>query len=559
MFAVTVFVTVQFHYGVTGLLINCGILLIMVCMIRHACRNGLEPMNDYADDIREVLQESEKMESEFGDDRESLESGILDLDGFLKNDEVKERFAAYRSAYGKENQLKCNIADYLNYDQLTEKLSVRFCEILPSILTAMGILGTFLGLTIGLTNFDFSSAETMGASIQSFVSGINIAFYTSIYGIVLSIYMNSFYNSVEERFEEKLIALENRFEDLGMNRSEQSIWMQLYKQETMQTDSLQQLNTEFPQNLSDTLGRNLSKSFNLTNANIQNLMGQIQERENQAMEHMVQNFLRQLNQGISSNYETMAKTIDHLEESFHLLGDSVSSLSEWQKDMTEEMRKFVVQVGDSNQKMEELAGKSVQQSEQLHLALQEFSSAMQRISHSLEASYKKEQNLYDKMQGIIGQQNEIVSKLGRVVDVYETSGESLQVRSRELQERNQNLEETEENLRAYQQECREQLEQMKGMIADLQQEQEQRQEESVQFQQMYIEMESMEYKVNHIVDRLGDLSRRSDSQKMARELLEIRQTIGSEMEQTRQKVLDAIEDTTLKGKFKKVFYKQGDA
>lgn len=559
MFAITIFVTVQFHYGFTGLLVNCGILVIMACMIRYADRCGLRLLNCYADDVNSILKELEKIEDECGNDRETMESRILDLDSFLQHDEVKERFVAYRNAYGKEIQLECNISDYLNYDQLTEKLSLRFCEILPSVLTAMGILGTFLGLTIGLTNFDFSSAETMGASIQSFVSGINIAFYTSIYGIVLSIYMNSFCNSIEERFEEKLIAVENRFDDLGMNRSEQSIWVQLYKEEKLQTDGLQQLNKEFPQNLSDTLGKNLSKSFNLTNSNIQNLMGQIQDRENEAMEHMVQNFLRQLNQGIKSNYETMAKTIDNLEESFHLLGDSVNSLSEWQKDMTEEIRKFVVEVGESNQKMEEITKKNTEQIEQLNGALQEFSSSMEHISHDLEAFYMKEEHLYDKMQHVVEQQDDIAAKLERVVDVYEANGENLKIRSQELQERHHNLEEVEIDLKAYQQECREQLRQMMEIIDELRKEQEQRQEESVHLQKMYIELESLEYKVNHIVDRMSDLSLKSDSQKLAREMLEIRQMMRSEIEQTRQHVLDAIEDTTLKGKFKKVFHKQGEA
>ena len=55
---------------------------------------------------------------------------------------------------------------------------------------------------------------------------------------------------------------------------------------------LRQLNKEFAENLSDTLGERLSKSFNVTNSNIQNLMGQIHERENDAMEQMVGNFLK---------------------------------------------------------------------------------------------------------------------------------------------------------------------------------------------------------------------------------------------------------------------------
>ncbi|QIK38940.1 hypothetical protein GWK36_14140 [Caldichromatium japonicum] len=54
----------------------------------------------------------------------------------------------------------------------------------PSLLTTLGILGTFLGIAIGLLDFDPSRIES---SIPLLLEGLKLAFSTSIVGIVLAI------------------------------------------------------------------------------------------------------------------------------------------------------------------------------------------------------------------------------------------------------------------------------------------------------------------------------------------------------------------------------------
>ncbi|WP_019627012.1 hypothetical protein [Thioalkalivibrio sp. ALJT] len=53
----------------------------------------------------------------------------------------------------------------------------------PALLTTLGILGTFLGVAIGLLDFDSGRVE---ASIPALLEGLKLAFVTSIVGILLS-------------------------------------------------------------------------------------------------------------------------------------------------------------------------------------------------------------------------------------------------------------------------------------------------------------------------------------------------------------------------------------
>lgn len=57
----------------------------------------------------------------------------------------------------------------------------------PSLLTSLGILGTFTGIIIGLMGFDASNANAIDASIANLLDGLKTAFITSLVGMAASI------------------------------------------------------------------------------------------------------------------------------------------------------------------------------------------------------------------------------------------------------------------------------------------------------------------------------------------------------------------------------------
>lgn len=64
---------------------------------------------------------------------------------------------------------------------------------IPGILTGLGLLGTFIGLLIGVGNIGFSSVTTAISSLQILLDGIRTAFYSSIAGVILSLLFNLIY------------------------------------------------------------------------------------------------------------------------------------------------------------------------------------------------------------------------------------------------------------------------------------------------------------------------------------------------------------------------------
>lgn len=65
-----------------------------------------------------------------------------------------------------------------------------------SLLTSLGILGTFTGIIIGLMHFDASSAEAIDASISGLLDGLKTAFITSLVGMAAAIVYKIFTSTI---------------------------------------------------------------------------------------------------------------------------------------------------------------------------------------------------------------------------------------------------------------------------------------------------------------------------------------------------------------------------
>ena len=88
---------------------------------------------------------------------------------------------------------KAEIEDYINRDLIDDVAKKNLLNLIPGAMTGMGILGTFIGLSIGLQNFNTGTSEEIARSIAPLMDGIKVAFHTSIFGMVFSLTFNLLY------------------------------------------------------------------------------------------------------------------------------------------------------------------------------------------------------------------------------------------------------------------------------------------------------------------------------------------------------------------------------
>jgi uncharacterized protein YidB (DUF937 family) len=93
--------------------------------------------------------------------------------------------------------------------QVTEN---RLIAAVPGFLTAIGVIGTFVGLQLGLAGLELGagvSVETMQNGVSNVVSGAKVAFLTSVWGVALSV----LFNFGEKWFEQRVRNSISRIED----------------------------------------------------------------------------------------------------------------------------------------------------------------------------------------------------------------------------------------------------------------------------------------------------------------------------------------------------------
>ena len=115
--------------------------------------------------------------------------------------------------------MPCDIEDYINEDSVIDKPGhSQLAELIPSLLTSLGILGTFIGLMEGLTSVNFSDAQGTMDSIPLLLTGMRFAFATSVAGITCSLLFNMFYRMSVGRACRALDSFDEAFYELAMPR-----------------------------------------------------------------------------------------------------------------------------------------------------------------------------------------------------------------------------------------------------------------------------------------------------------------------------------------------------
>lgn len=144
-------------------------------------------------DIREKMLDSTKNPS-----REIFSEKTLVYQLELFQQEVRNSKAKSHGDYN------CDIGEFFNYELLDQIGNSNFNDHIASALTALGVLGTFIGLTIGLNGFDTTSSEQIMNGVTGLLTGMSLAFSTSIAGITLSLIYSTIYRWIRGKAESSL-------------------------------------------------------------------------------------------------------------------------------------------------------------------------------------------------------------------------------------------------------------------------------------------------------------------------------------------------------------------
>ena len=163
------------------------------------------------------LKELNKLRSANKQIEDSLASS--DILESLKGTKLETLGDAYRKVInvvtpeGNKSNMPSSV--YFSDDNVSRahKLNLRMLDTAAGTLVGLGLLGTFLGLTIGIAGFDSSNSSNIQGSIQNLLGGMGTAFSTSLVGMLCSLIYTAFDKTIRNKVQRNIHSLTENLDD----------------------------------------------------------------------------------------------------------------------------------------------------------------------------------------------------------------------------------------------------------------------------------------------------------------------------------------------------------
>lgn len=214
--------------------------------------------------------------------------------------------------------IPCDTREYINEDSVIDKPGhAQLAELIPGLLTSLGILGTFMGLMQGLTSVNFSNAEDTIRSIPQLLGGMKFAFATSVAGITCSLAFNVINRIAVGRVLRALDSFEDAFYELAMPRPLQPE-VQMLCQKQDDDARMARLAENVGNHVAASLEMAVSRAMNPLTQSLDTFIKCATREQVDGVRRIVGQFVQQMNSS--------------LDEQITALGESMRSVTEAQRE-----------------------------------------------------------------------------------------------------------------------------------------------------------------------------------------------------------------------------------
>ena len=358
---------------INSIVIN-GALFIIVFWIFFKAKKAMKNIVDITQDLKNAIQ---KITTDFEQEQKYLwekyngENGeALFQNNYLVESYKKYTFERNRLASISENKYKCDVSDYINEEMIDALMKKNVYNLVPGVMTGLGILGTFVGLSFGLQNFNTGNTEEIEASIAPLMNGIKVAFHTSIYGMLFSLVFNYVYKeTLEDAYiavDEFLKVFDNYVDSNASDNNDIVVQMLLQK---------------MPETIGESIANVLSPAVDRMNETLENLTNNMASNQLQGLSEIVDHFVDAMDTSMGDSFKALGETIDKTIE----MQTKNSELMNHILDEIQGMTQNIIDINTlSNQTVEHMAG-YIENIESLQKVINEnFTSINIQLEHQKE-------------------------------------------------------------------------------------------------------------------------------------------------------------------------------
>ena len=206
--------------------------------------------------------------------------------------------------------LPTNVEDYINDDTVTHGPgNATLAELIPNLLTSLGILGTFMGLSRGLSSLNFSDSAQLVEGIPNLLEGMRFAFGTSVAGISCSIVFNMLNRISQGSSYRAIDDFVTSFTQLAMSRPlDNDVQMIIQNQD--RNYMLQGINDTLADRLAENVGRSITRAMAPVTDSMDRFIIGATRNQIDGVNHIVARFLDEMDRSMGNHFSAMATAMD---------------------------------------------------------------------------------------------------------------------------------------------------------------------------------------------------------------------------------------------------------
>lgn len=294
--------------------------------------------------------------------------------------------------------LPCNVEDYINDDTVTHGPgNSPLAEMIPNMLTSLGILGTFMGMMRGLGGLDFTNADSIIAGIPTLLSGMQFAFGTSVAGVSCSIVFNMLNRTMQGSSYRAIDDFVECFTSLAMQRPLDND-VQLICQNQDSNHMLSTLTEALPEQLSGSIEASVTRAMQPIAASMDSFLIGATRSQVDGVGRIVSAFVAQMNASLNEQFVSLGRTMteinQHQQTSMEQIVASMSAagtiVADVQKlhtvseEVMQHFEQYVRELGDARRRDERFEQNTTDLLERMRLANDQQLDALARLKSGQE-------------------------------------------------------------------------------------------------------------------------------------------------------------------------------
>ncbi len=220
--------------------------------------------------------------------------------------------------------LSCDVEDYINEDSAFARYAhLHLSEIIPGLLTSLGILGTFIGLMRGIGSLDVTSADKTMGSITRMIGGMSFAYGTSIAGLACSLGFNIIIRAAHGSAVNALNDFHSAFRELVMQRPVDDNVHSLCRQED-QAAFLNRAVNDVGMRITSGIESAVERAFIPISQSISGFIIAETQGQIEGLGRIVNQFVAQMNGALNGQFVQLAKTLSSINQAQSVSFESIS-------------------------------------------------------------------------------------------------------------------------------------------------------------------------------------------------------------------------------------------